>query len=77
MVVVNWNSAADKRVESLRHFADLGNRQILAGYYDGPIEAIRGWLRHSRQVSGIIGVMYTTWQQQYRDLEAFAAELLS
>ncbi len=75
VVVVNWNSAADKRVASLRHFADLGNRQILAGYYDGPVDAIRGWLKDGRQIPGIIGVMYTTWQQQYRDLEAFAAQL--
>ena len=77
VVIVNWNSAADKRSASLRDFADLGNRQILAGYYDGPVEAIRGWLKDGRQISGIIGVMYTTWQQQYRDLEAFAAELQS
>ena len=77
VVVVNWNSAADKRIESLRHFAALGNRQILAGYYDGPVGAIRPWLRDSQQVSDPIGAMYTTWQQQYRDLEAFAAELES
>jgi hypothetical protein len=77
VVLVNWNSAADKRVESLRHFAALGNRQILAGYYDGPVDAIRGWLKDARRFPGIIGVMYTTWQQQYRDLEAFAAQLQS
>ena len=75
VVIVNWNSAADKRAESLRHFAALGNRQILAGYYDGPVRAIRGWLHDSQPLSGVIGAMYTTWQQQYRDLEAFAAEL--
>ena len=42
VVIVNWNSAPDKRSESLRHFAGLGHRQILAGYYDGPVGAIRG-----------------------------------
>ena len=77
VVVVNWNSAADKRAASLRHFADLGNRQILAGYYDGPVDAIRGWLKDAQPLPGIIGVMYTTWQQQYKDLEAFAAQLQS
>lgn len=75
VVVVNWNSDPGKRGESLRHFAGLGRRQILAGYYDGPVEAIRGWLRDGESVSGIAGAMYTTWQHQYRDLEAFAAQL--
>ena len=75
MVIVNWNSEPGKRIESLRHFAGLGHRQILAGYYDGPVGAIRGWLRDGEQTQGIVGAMYTTWQNQYRDLEAFAAQL--
>ena len=75
VVIVNWNSDPGKRIESLRHFAGLGHRQILAGYYDGPVGAIRGWLRDGEQVQGIVGAMYTTWQHQYRDLEAFAAQL--
>ena len=62
VVVVNWNSNPDKRVESLKHFADLGCRQILAGYYDGPVDAIRDWLDDSQQATGVIGAMYTTWQ---------------
>jgi hypothetical protein len=52
------------------------HRQILAGYCDGSVEAIRGWLKDARHTPGII-VMYTTWQQQYRDLEAFVAQLES
>lgn len=75
LTIVNWNSAPDKRIESLKHFAELGNRQILAGYYDGPVNAIDGWLRDGRQVQGIEGVMYTTWRGAYGDLERFAAEL--
>ncbi len=75
VVIVNWNSDPGKRVASLRHFAGLGHRQILAGYYDGPVAAIRGWLRDGEQVQGIVGAMYTTWQHQYRDLEGFAAQL--
>jgi hypothetical protein len=75
VVIVNWNSDPAKRVASLRHFADLGHRQILAGYYDGPVAAITGWLRDGREVPGIIGVMYTTWRQHYDDLEAFARQL--
>jgi hypothetical protein len=75
VAVVNWNSDPGKRVASLKHFADLGHRQILAGYYDGPIDAIAAWLGDAQQVPGFVGVMYTTWQNQYRDLEAFAKEL--
>jgi len=72
---VNWNSALEKRIGSLKHFAELGNRQILAGYYDGPVTAIDGWLRDGRRIQGIEGVMYTTWRGEYGDLERFAAEL--
>ncbi len=38
VVIVNWNSNPAKRAASLRHFASLGVRQILAGYYDGPVD---------------------------------------
>ena len=75
MAIVNWNSATDKRSDSLRHFAGLRHRQILAGYYDGPMGAIRGWLADAGGINGIIGVMYTMWRKQYGDLERFAAEL--
>jgi hypothetical protein len=75
VVIINWNSDPAKRAESMRHFAGLGQRQILAGYYDGPVDSIRGWLRDGRQVQGITGAMYTTWRQQYRDVEAFASQL--
>ena len=75
VVIVNWNSAPDKRVASLKHFAGLGHQQILAGYYDGPIAAIRGWLDDGRDVPGVVGAMYTTWQHRYDDLEAFARQL--
>ena len=77
VVIINWNSAPNKRTESLRHFADLGHQQILAGYYDGRVDTIRDWLRDGEPVPGVVGVMYTTWQHQYRDLEAFAAQLKS
>lgn len=75
LVIVNWNSGPGRRLDSLRHFADRGHRQILAGYYDGPVGAIRDWLRDTQQVQGVTGVMYTTWRHQYRDLERFAAQL--
>ena len=70
VVIVNW--AADQRRESLRWFAGRGHRQVIAGYYDGNVEDVRGWLDAARGVPGVIGVMYTTWVGHYDDLEAFA-----
>jgi hypothetical protein len=70
VVIVNWN--AGRARPSLRFFAGRGHRQILAGYYDGPPEGMRGWLRAARGVEGVIGVMYTTWESRFDDLEAFA-----
>jgi hypothetical protein len=69
VVIVPWYFA--KRAESLRWFADRGHRQVIAGYYDGRPERIREWLAAAAQVPGVDGVMYTTWQQKYADLEAF------
>ena len=70
VVIVNWNG--DRKDESLRFFADRGHHQIIAGYYDGRVEDIRGWLDSAARVPGVTGVMYTTWRDRYDDLEAFA-----
>jgi hypothetical protein len=70
VVIVNWNG--DHRDQSLRFFADRGHRQIIAGYYDGRVEDIADWLRSAANVPNVTGVMYTTWQDRYDDLEAFA-----
>ncbi len=75
VVIVNWNSDPAKRGESLAHFAGRGHKQILAGYYDGPVAAISPRLEDARRAGGLVGAMYTTWQSRYDDLEAFAAEL--
>ncbi len=62
----------EKRAESLQFFARRGHHQIIAGYYDGAPEKIRDWLDAARTVSGVDGVMYTTWEDDYRNLERFA-----
>ena len=69
VIIVPW--AIGKRVESLKWFAGLGNRMLIAGYYDAQPERIEQWLDASKQVNGVIGVMYTTWRHQYGDLEIF------
>jgi hypothetical protein len=70
VVIVNWNSG--RPAESLPWFADLGHDQVLAGYYDGPVASIAEWLKAADKLPRQPGAMYTTWQQQYDDLEEFA-----
>lgn len=70
VVIINWNSGQAK--ESGKFFADQGYHQVLAGYYDGPPDAIRKWQSKVADLPGIDGAMYTTWVGNYADLEAFA-----
>ena len=70
VVIMNWNFG--KREQSLRFFADRGHTQIIAGYYDGPVADIHKWLDAAKGVKGVIGVMYTTWRNDYSQIEAFA-----
>lgn len=70
MVVLNWNSFA--AAESLKFFAGKGCKQILAGFYDSPVENIKKWKQTAAGVPGVEGVMYTTWRGDYSQLEAFA-----
>jgi len=72
VTIVNWNSDKDKRVDSMKHFADRGHKQILAGYYDSNPANIAEWLKDSKSVDGITGVMYTTWRSYYDDIDEFA-----
>ncbi len=72
VIVVNWHRHQPGRLDSLKFFAARGHEQILAGYYDGDPARITGWLEDAAKVKGVIGVMYTTWKHDYRDLERFA-----
>lgn len=73
MIVVNWNSG--KASKSLRFFAGRRHRQIIAGYYDTDnVEAeVKAWSEAARGVPKVQGFLYTTWRNDYRDLEKYAA----
>lgn len=69
-VIVNWYFGA--RSKSGPFWSSRGNRQILAGFYDGDPRDIRTWLEDLRGVDGIVGAMYTTWRNDFSQLESFA-----
>ena len=66
--VANW---AKNKLDSLKFFADRGNQQILAGYYDSDPKNIVAWLKTASGVKNVVGVVYTTWQGDYSNLEKF------
>jgi hypothetical protein len=73
VIIVPWYF--EKRDASLKWFADRGHRQLIAGYYDHKPEQIRDWLEAAKRVQGVSGVMYTTWQHKYEDMERFGEVL--
>ncbi|HLO69052.1 MAG TPA: hypothetical protein VK188_18665 [Holophaga sp.] len=70
MLILNWDWANPR--QGAAFFAGLGCGQVLAGYYDRDPGFIREWLNQVRGIPGILGVMYTTFEDRYEDLEAFA-----
>jgi hypothetical protein len=66
--VANWHQ---NNADSLKFFADRGNQQILAGYYDADPKKIVDWLKTAAGTKNIAGVMYTTWRGDYSNLETF------
>ena len=68
--IANWNF--DSRDQSLQFFNNRNHRQLLAGYYDADLGQIRGWLDSAKPFPRADGVMYTTWENNYADLENFA-----
>jgi hypothetical protein len=70
VIILPWYFS--KRAESLKFFADRGHRQVIAGYYDANPEKIKDWITAGKGINGIIGAMYTTWQNKYSDMESFS-----
>jgi len=68
--IVNWYF--EPRKKNLPWFADRGHKQILAGYYDNNSDYTVQWLKDSVGIKGVEGVMYTTWRNDYSQLEKYA-----
>ena len=67
-----------KREQSMPFFAARSHKILMAGYYDGSdVKAnVAGWRDAASKVQGAAGLMYTTWRNEYKDLEAFARQAL-
>lgn len=79
VTIMNWNLG--NLTNSLKWFSGLNPRQpihyrqIVAGFYDsgdGGAAAAKE-LQQSAGIPGITGLMYTTWANNYSQLQAFAA----
>jgi hypothetical protein len=71
MIVVNWNHG--KAAKSLPWFSQRGHSQVLAGYYDHDAAGITGWLKTGvESKSSVRGAMFTTWREDFSQLESFA-----
>ena len=72
MVVFNWNLGS--LTDSMGWFEDRGHRQIIAGYYDSGDGAASAEAEQSQAqgFSSLTGAMYTTWNDDYSQLESYA-----
>lgn len=70
--IVNWHGGLMGK--NCKFFADMGLKQILSGYYDGDEDgsAIAQWQENTRGIPGIVGAMYTTWEDKYDAMDAWA-----
>jgi len=70
--IVNWHGGLMGK--NCKFFADLGLKQILSGYYDGDEDgsAIASWIENTRGIPGIVGAMYTTWEDKYGAMDTWA-----
>lgn len=70
--IMNWHGGLQGK--NSQFFADLGLKQMLSGYYDGDEDgaAITQWIANTKNVPGIVGAMYTTWEDKYGAMDKWA-----
>ena len=70
--IANWHGGL--KGKNCRFFADRGLKQILSGYYDGDENGARiaEWRANTQDVPGIVGAMYTTWENRYDAMDRWA-----
>lgn len=79
-VILNWERRSDpEAIAALRYFAGRGLEQWIAGYYDTGDGAAaarqeRGWI----EAAGVEvpAMVFTTWRDDYREMESYIGEVL-
>jgi hypothetical protein len=71
-VIMTWTGGA----KALRFFSDLGMKQMIGGYYSS-LGNVKEWLDaidevEAKGAEGIDGFMYTTWDDNFTDIEKVA-----
>ncbi len=72
--IVNWKDGDESTLaaESVKHFADLKFKQVIAGYYDRDVATnYTNWQAAIKNQPGIVGSMYTTFTSNFADIAAF------
>ena len=70
IIIVCWYY--QKREQSLEHFSKNGFKVLAAAYYDkNSLETTRQWLKTIKKHDNTLGIMYTTWKNQYNLLTNF------
>jgi hypothetical protein len=80
VIIMNWSSEHEHLRDSLKWFSGqdsaqpIAHRQVIAGYYDSHNGALSAQTELSRAIGipGLQGLMYTTWADDYTQLESFA-----
>lgn len=73
IVILKWGEG-ETAESGLKFFADRGHTQMIAGYYDSDVESnFNLWNKAMRDIANVNGILYTTWQNEYTDIEAFAS----
>lgn len=69
VLIFNFND----KIESFSYWAKRGNRQLIPGYFDGElgIKTESELIRKARAYPNVIGWMYTSWESNYNQLEAY------
>jgi hypothetical protein len=72
--IVNWHGGLQGK--NCKFFSDMGLKQILSGYYDGDEngDGIKLWLEKTKEIPGIVGSMYTTWEAKYDAMAPWAKQ---
>ncbi len=74
VIAAVWD--VEQRDKSIAWFEGRGEKMLLAGYYDmDTAKNVKWWMDSAKGRNGILGIMYTTWENNYDHLEEFAKEV--